>query len=82
MRGTRLTARFWGIAKRKGKPKALIATAHTILIIAYHILRDRKPYEELGEDYLAKRKQQKSTSAMINELARLGYEVTKIIDAS
>jgi putative exporter of polyketide antibiotics len=77
MRGTRLAARFWGIAKRKGRPKALVATAHTILIVAYHILKDRRPYEEHGEDYLAKRKQQKSTSVMINELTKLGYEITK-----
>ena len=82
MRGTRLTARFWGIAKRKGKPKALIATAHTILIICYHVLKDRKPYEELGEDYLANQKKQKSASTMITELTRLGYEVTKVKDAS
>lgn len=82
MRGTRLAARFWGIAKRKGRPKALIATAHTILVITYHILKDRRPYEELGEDYLAKRKQQKTASTMINELTKLGYEVTKAKEIS
>lgn len=36
---------------RKGKKKTIVAVAHTILVIAYHMLKKNCPYEELGADY-------------------------------
>lgn len=52
-RNTRLNAYFWRIAKRRGKKRALMATAHLLLVIAYYILQRGVPYQELGNDYLS-----------------------------
>ncbi|GCE25174.1 hypothetical protein KDA_06580 [Dictyobacter alpinus] len=30
----------------------MMAVAHSLLVIIYHVLRDKKPYEELGAEYL------------------------------
>lgn len=50
-RASYLGARYRRIAKRAGPKRAAIAVARTILVIAYHILRDGKPFRDLGADY-------------------------------
>jgi transposase len=57
-----------------GQKKAIMATAHLLLIIAYHILKDLKPYEELGVDYY-KAKQHDPVKLMIKKLSQAGYTV-------
>ncbi len=49
-RGTYLGARFHGIARRRGANKAAVAVAHSILVAAFHILRDEVDYQDLGAD--------------------------------
>jgi hypothetical protein len=36
--------------ERSGDQKAIVAVAHSILVIAYHVLRDGQSYRELGGD--------------------------------
>jgi len=43
------------LAARRGAKRALIAVAHTILIIAYHIIRDGTTYDDLGSNYFDER---------------------------
>ena len=40
-KGCYLGVRFWRIAKRRGQQRALIAIAHTILIICWHLIKRR-----------------------------------------
>ena len=47
-----LAARYRRIAARRGAKEAVIALAHTLLVIAYHVISRRQPYHELGEDDL------------------------------
>jgi transposase len=35
-------------AKRLGRKRALVAVAHKILVVAYHLLKDRTDYRERG----------------------------------
>jgi transposase len=37
--------------RTKRANKATVAVAHSILVIAYHMLQRRQPYNELGGDY-------------------------------
>src|SRR5690348_18170473 len=46
-----LVAQFRRLAHRRGKSKAVIALAHTILVIIYYVLRDTRPSTDLGADY-------------------------------
>ncbi len=50
-RKTYLGAQFGRFAARKGKPRAAIIVAHSILEALYFILRDHVPYRELGPEY-------------------------------
>ncbi len=63
------------IATRRGKQKATLAVAHTILVIGYHLLTKKKPYEELGENYFDERERQLTEKRLVRRLERLGYQV-------
>jgi transposase len=45
-----LSAQFHRLARRRGKQKAVVAVAHSVLVILYHLLRDHQPYSDLGAD--------------------------------
>ena len=46
-RNTKLSVRYWSLAARRGKKKALVATGHRMLTIVYHMLLRQEPYHEL-----------------------------------
>ena len=51
-----LAAQFHRLAGRTGKKKAILAVAHSILVIAYHVLKEQRPYHDLGTDYFLQQK--------------------------
>jgi hypothetical protein len=57
-KGTYLSTKYHKIAARRGKKRAIVAVGHSILIIAYHILKDNVSYKELGADYVDEKKRQ------------------------
>ncbi len=50
-----LGARYRQILRHRGHKKAIIAVAHAILEIAYHLLARELTYRELGADYFVRR---------------------------
>ena len=73
---TYLAAQYRRIAARRGKKRALVALGHTILVIIYHILMQRKPYQELGPTYFDQRERQRVEQRLVRRLERLGYNVS------
>jgi transposase len=70
-----LTAQFFRRAARQGEKKAIVATAHQILVIAYHILRDQTVYREKGGSYFDQLDPERTKRKLIARLERLGLEV-------
>lgn len=53
-KGTHLARKFRRIAASRGKKRAAVAVAHTILVIIYHLLKEQTNYQEvLGENEAA-----------------------------
>ena len=50
---TYLSSQYHRLVARRGKKKAVVAVAHSILVAIYHILVNRAPYQDLGPNYLA-----------------------------
>jgi transposase len=71
-----LGARYQRLAKRRGRKKAIVAIAHNILIIAYHILKYKTPYYDLGPDYFDKINKQHLIRYHQKRLQNLGFKVT------
>ena len=75
-RDSYLAAQYRRLVKRRGDKKAVVAVAHSILVIAYHVLRDGQSYRELGGDYFDHLNAQRLTRYHTQRLAALGYAVT------
>ncbi len=75
-KGNYLAAQYHRLARRRGKYKAIVAIAHSVLVIAYHILRDRQPYTDLGADYFERLEAERVERYHVKKLRQLGYEVT------
>lgn len=75
-KNTYLAAQYRRIAARRGKKKAIMAVAHSILVIAYHLISRKEDYRELGGDYFDKRRPEATAKNLINRLEALGYTVT------
>jgi len=71
-----LSAQFRRLARRRGKPKAILAVAHSVLRIIYYVLRDKKPYSDLGPDYFDKLDTARLERHHIHRLEQLGFRVT------
>lgn len=72
-----LRAQFRRLAGRRGKQRALLAVAHTLLIVIYHLIAHPElQYRDLGGDYFDQRDAEQTKKQLIKRLAKLGYEVT------
>jgi transposase len=70
-----LAAHFYRRAAQHGVKKAIVATAHQLLIIAYHLLRDRTVYRELGGNFYDRLHPERTQNRLIRRLERLGLQV-------
>jgi transposase len=73
---TYLGAQYRRLLARRGKKRAAVAVARSILIIAYHILRDHEPYKELGGTYFDQRDRAAVERRLVRRLEELGYDVS------
>lgn len=75
-KNTYLSAQYGRLAARRGKKKAIMAVSHSILVIAYHIIKRQEPYHDLGADYFDKQHPEATARRLLKRLERLGYEVS------
>jgi len=66
-------AQFRRISRRRGPKRATTAVAHSILVVAFHVLRDGVTYHELGADYFDSLNTAKLTRYHLKRLEELGY---------
>jgi transposase len=75
-KNTYLSAFYRRLCVRKGAPKAVMALAHHIITIVYHLLARQEQYVELGGDYYDQRNKTKTVDRLVKRLTGLGFEVT------
>jgi len=73
---TYLSSQYHRIAARRGANRAAVAVAHSILIIVYHILKQKQPYIELGPTYYEEKKRNMIIRQSLKKLESLGLKVT------
>jgi transposase len=79
-KGTFLKARYHRLVPRRGKKRAIVAIAHSMLVSAWHMLTYRQPYKELGGDYFDQRKKETKVNYLIRRLEKLtGGSVTVVM---
>jgi transposase len=68
-------AQYHRLAGRRGKNRAIGAVKHSILVTVYFMLRDNRPYQDLGVDYFDKLNPQQRIRYHVRKLKELGQEV-------
>jgi len=71
-----LSAQYRRLAARRGKKRALVAVAHSILTIVYYVLKRQQPYRELGGNYFDERDRHAVERRLVARLENLGNRVS------
>jgi transposase len=75
-KGTYLAALYQRLAARRGKKRAIMAVAHSIVVSAFHMLSRYEPYQELGANYFDDQRRHQLVDRLTRRLERLGYRVS------
>lgn len=68
-------AQFLRLRARRGAKKAIVAVAASLLVTAYYIIRDRRPYKDLGVQYFTHHDRVRTARRLVARLHNLGYNV-------
>lgn len=74
-KGSYFQSQYRRLARRRGKKRALGAVAHSILTVSYHILKEGKPYRELGANFFDRLDGDRIRRYHVKRLESLGYQV-------
>jgi transposase len=69
------SSQYFRLVKRLGRKKALVAVAHSLLVIIYHVLQRDQTYTELGGDYFDRNHVEQQRDYYIRRLQMLGLKV-------
>ncbi|HXJ84833.1 MAG TPA: IS110 family transposase [Candidatus Methylomirabilis sp.] len=74
-RDSYLAAQYHRIARRRGDKKAIVAVGHSILVAAWHVLRDGVVYRDLGPSYFDRLNRERLIRHHTRRLAELGMAI-------
>ena len=74
-KGTYLSALYHRLAARRGKKRAIIAVAHSMVVSAFHMLSRHEAYQELGGNYFDEQQRHQLVHRLTRRLEYLGYRV-------
>ena len=75
-KNTYLGSLFRRIAARRGANRAAVAVCHAILVICYHMIKNRTQYKDLGADFFQNRNKDFLVRQNVKRLEPLGFNVT------
>jgi transposase len=67
-KNTYLAAQYHRLAARRGNKRAIVAVAHSMLVIAYCLLSRHEPYRELGGDYFDRLRPETTAKRLLRRL--------------
>ena len=66
------------IRAKRGAPKAIVATAHRIARIVYHMLKHQEAYVDQGSVYYEEQHRQRAVKNLKRKAAKLGMKVVPV----
>ncbi len=71
-----LAAQYHRLVPRRGKRRAAVAVAHSMLVVIYHLIKDGTVYQDLGPKHFDELDRKRATRRAVHRLESLGYEVS------
>jgi transposase len=75
-KNTYLSSQFRRLAARRGSKRAIIAVAHTLIVIGYYLQKNQSNYEDLGGNYFDRIHSDGLKRYLVKRLEQLGHKVT------
>jgi len=75
-KGTYFSALYQRLAARRGKQRAIIAVAHSMMRSVFHMLSRNEAYRELGANYFDERRRHYTVDRLARRIEHLGYRVS------
>lgn len=75
-RNTVLGQQYHRLKLRRGSKRAAVAVAHSLLVIAYHVLKDKTMYCERASSTLDAQDRKQLSQQLTRRLERLGFKVS------
>jgi len=69
------SAQYRRLAVHRGKKRALVAVANSLIQVIWHLLTHRKTYSDLGSNYFEQLNKQRLTQSLVRRLEKLGHTV-------
>jgi transposase len=63
------------LAGRRGKKRALVAVAHSLLVTGFHMITRQEDYKDLGPNYFDERNKEAVKRRAVKRLEQLGFQV-------
>ena len=70
------SAQYARISAHRGKKRAIVAVAHSMLIAIYHMLSEGTDFHDLGSGYYNQFNKERKANSLMKKLKELGFEVT------
>lgn len=71
-------AQFTRISAHRGKKRAYVAVAHSMLVAIYHILKNGESFNDLGVDYYNRFNKERKIKAYLKKLKALGWKAPAV----
>jgi transposase len=78
---TYFSAQYKRLAKKRGKRRAMIAVAHSLLTIIYHMIKKRSNYKELGADFFDSLNPERIVRYHVKRIESFGFTVSLEADS-
>jgi hypothetical protein len=75
-KNTYLSSHFRRLAARRGKKRAVIAVAHTLIVIGYRLQKNQSNYDDLGGNYFDRIHSDGLKRYLVKRRQELGHQVT------
>jgi transposase len=69
-------ALYHRLAARKGKKRAIVAVAHSLLVTGYILQCTGRKFQDLGVDYFDRIDHERLTKRLVKRLEKLGHRVS------
>ena len=70
------SAQYQRICTHRGKKRAIVAVAHSMLVAIYHILKDGTTFQDLGAGYFNQFNRERKINSYLKKLRELGWEAS------
>ncbi len=69
-------AQYYRLSARRGPQRALMAVAHSMIVVGFYLIKHDLQFKDLGADFFDRRHRERTARRAIKRLNALGYEVT------